>query len=101
MTAPRRVVAGAPNAAPPRRPEVRAPVPPPQRGTPVLTVDPIACDGHGLCAELLPEWIRVDDWGYPIVPREALPPELESLAARAVKACPTLALRLRTAGEDG
>jgi ferredoxin len=26
-------------------------------------VDPIACDGHGLCAELLPEHIRLDDWG--------------------------------------
>ena len=38
-----------------------------------LRVDPIACDGHGLCAELLPEWIRLDDWGFPIVDPRPLP----------------------------
>ena len=32
-----------------------------------LRVNPIACDAHGLCAELFPEWISLDDWGYPIV----------------------------------
>ncbi len=32
-----------------------------------LAVNPIACDGHGLCAELLPELIRLDDWGYPLI----------------------------------
>ncbi|TMF22102.1 MAG: ferredoxin [Chloroflexi bacterium] len=32
-----------------------------------LQVDRIRCDGHGLCAELLPEVIALDDWGYPIV----------------------------------
>ena len=32
-----------------------------------IRIDPIMCDGHGLCAELLPEHIRLDDWGYPIV----------------------------------
>ena len=32
-----------------------------------LRVDPIACDGHGLCAELFPERIRLDDWGFPIL----------------------------------
>jgi len=41
-----------------------------------LHVDPIACGGHRICAELLPEWIRLDDWGYPIVRRGAVPPEL-------------------------
>ena len=35
-----------------------------------LTVDPIACTGHGACAELLPEWIVLDDWGYPMVSEE-------------------------------
>ena len=30
-----------------------------------LKVDPIACDGHGLCAELLPELVTLDDWGFP------------------------------------
>ena len=59
-----------------------------------LRVDPIACTGHGICAELLPEMIRLDDWGYPIL--EALPiePEMLPLVRRTLNACPALALRL-------
>jgi ferredoxin len=59
-----------------------------------LQIDRIRCDGHGLCAELLPEWIRLDDWGYPIMKTGALPPTLLEHARRAVDACPVLALRL-------
>ncbi|MBV9007159.1 MAG: ferredoxin [Solirubrobacterales bacterium] len=59
-----------------------------------LRVNPIACEGHGLCVELLPELIRLDDWGYPILDDAAVPPELVGLARRAVDACPTLALIL-------
>jgi ferredoxin len=59
-----------------------------------LRVDPIACDGHGLCAELFPEGIELDDWGYPIVLDSAGRPELREHAERAVRACPALALRL-------
>ncbi|MFN8036169.1 MAG: ferredoxin [Acidimicrobiia bacterium] len=62
-----------------------------------LRVDPIRCDGAGLCAELLPELIRLDDWGYPVVTPAAVPPELLDLARRAVRACPVLALRLEEA----
>ena len=60
----------------------------------VLRVDPIACDGHGLCAELLPERVVLDDWGYPAVDGTPLPEELVGHARRAAQACPTLALRL-------
>jgi len=59
-----------------------------------LRVNPIACEGHALCAELLPERITLDEWGYPIVDSEPIPPQLEPLARRAVSACPTLALLL-------
>jgi ferredoxin len=59
-----------------------------------LGVDPIMCEGHGLCAELLPELIRLDDWGYPIIEVETVPPQLLGLARRAANACPTLALLL-------
>jgi ferredoxin len=59
-----------------------------------LRVNPIACTGHGICAELLPELIRLDEWGYPIMPAGFVPPELLPLARRAVRACPALALRL-------
>jgi ferredoxin len=59
-----------------------------------LRLDPIACDGRGLCAELLPELIRLDDWGYPIIEPGPVPKELEAHARRAVDACPLLALAL-------
>jgi ferredoxin len=57
-----------------------------------VRVNPIACNGSGLCAELLPERIRLDDWGFPIVDPAELTPELERHAERAVAACPTMAL---------
>ena len=59
-----------------------------------LTLDPIACEGRGLCLELLPELISSDDWGFPIVPGHAVPAALVPAARRAVAACPVLALRL-------
>ena len=60
----------------------------------VVRVNPVACDGSGLCAELLPERISLDDWGYPIVDETPLTPELVQHAQRAVDACPTMALLL-------
>jgi ferredoxin len=57
-----------------------------------LRVNPITCTGHGLCAELLPEAITLDEWGYPIV--SPVPDHLLPLARRAVTDCPTLALLL-------
>jgi ferredoxin len=59
-----------------------------------LRVNPIACEAHGLCVELLPELIRLDDWGYPILEQAEVSSELLGLANRAVDACPTLALIL-------
>ena len=65
-----------------------------------LRVDPIACDGHGLCAELFPEGIVLDDWGYPIVDPAPIPKPLLQHAKRAIDACPVLALRLERAAEQ-
>jgi ferredoxin len=62
-----------------------------------LHVNPIACEAHGLCVELLPELIRLDDWGYPIIDEPEVPLELMGLAQRAVDACPTLALLIEEA----
>ena len=59
-----------------------------------IVVNPITCVGHGICAELFPERITLDDWGYPIIDPRPLPPGLERHARTAVNACPTLALRL-------
>ena len=58
-----------------------------------LLVDPIACTGHGICAELLPELIRLDDWGYPIIEDKAIGRALMPDVERTIAACPTLALR--------
>ena len=54
----------------------------------------IACTGHGLCAELLPELVRLDGWGYPILDGSPVPDGLTALARRTVTACPALALKL-------
>jgi ferredoxin len=60
----------------------------------ILRVNPILCDAHGLCAELLPERIQLDEWGYPMIDETPISPTLEAYARRAVDACPVLALRL-------
>jgi ferredoxin len=60
-----------------------------------LRVDPTRCDGAGYCAEIVPEVVSLDDWGYPIVSRHPLEdPALLRLAERAVAQCPRLALAL-------
>jgi ferredoxin len=59
-----------------------------------LRVDWVACEAHGMCAELLPERITLDDWGYPIIDGRPIPADLEAHARRAADACPTLALAL-------
>jgi ferredoxin len=60
-----------------------------------VRVNPIACEAHGLCAELLPERITLDEWGYPVVDSTPLTAGLEKHAKRAVAACPRLALILQ------
>ena len=59
-----------------------------------LAIDRIACAGHGACAELLPELIELDEWGYPIVAAGPVPLRLLGHARRAAAACPALALHL-------
>jgi ferredoxin len=58
-----------------------------------LRVDWPACKAHGLCAEILPEVVSLDQWGFPIV-HEPVNRDLLDMARSTVKACPTLALRL-------
>jgi len=63
-----------------------------------LTIDPVACEGHGLCAALFPERIGLDEWGFPLLEEGRFSGPLTDLdhrsARAAVSACPTLALRL-------
>lgn len=60
-----------------------------------LEIDWTLCKGHGLCAELLPEHVELDEWGYPLVRGEGLPERTEKRARRAERDCPALALKLR------
>ena len=65
-----------------------------------LRVNPTLCTGYGYCAEIVPELIAVDDWGYPIVSRQTIDDErLLSLARRAVATCPRLALMVEETAE--
>ena len=63
-----------------------------------LHLDPTLCDAHGFCAELLPELIHLDEWGYPVFTVGGLvtdiPGDLVGEAKRAVTACPVGALKL-------
>jgi ferredoxin len=81
-----------------------------------LTIDWTACDGRGLCSDLLPELLQPDPWGFPqpadsveaATPSAsgaarrrpapgtlaAVPDHLAPHARRAVHLCPRLALRL-------
>lgn len=62
-------------------------------GDSVLRVDWPQCRARGLCAELLPERILLDEWGYPVV-LGPVPDDERALAREAVTACPRRALRL-------
>jgi len=60
-----------------------------------IVIDPVACDAYGYCAELLPEAITLDEWGYPVVDATPLPAELVAAAKRAVRDCPRRAVMLQ------
>jgi ferredoxin len=59
-----------------------------------LTVDWIKCDGYGLCGDLVPDVIGLDDWRYPIIDDEPIDRRRLSDVQRAVDCCPMKALRL-------
>ncbi len=58
-----------------------------------LLIDPVACDGVGMCAHLAPSLIELDPWGYPVIPTETVDGADARAAGRAVRGCPKLALR--------
>jgi ferredoxin len=62
--------------------------------TQMVSVDPIACEAYGYCAELLGEIITLDEWGYPIVRDGSVPRSLISMAKKAARDCPRRALLL-------
>jgi ferredoxin len=62
-----------------------------------ITIDPIACNAYGYCAELLPESITLDEWGYPILDNQPVAAELMAAAKRAARDCPRRAIALTKA----
>jgi ferredoxin len=60
----------------------------------VIKVDPVTCEAYGYCAELLPELVSLDEWGYPVVAGGPVPAQLVELARRAAKECPRRAFLL-------
>lgn len=64
-----------------------------------LRVDPVACDAFGHCAELVPELVGLDEWGYPVVEDRACRPHEVGSAELAVKSCPRRALFMEAVAE--
>lgn len=65
-----------------------------------LTLDPTACRGVGMCAYAAAGLVRLDSWGYPILPRTPLDDGETAAANRAARACPHRALSVREVGRD-
>jgi ferredoxin len=63
-----------------------------------LVLNPILCDGRGLCQEAAPDLIELDEWGYPLMRggglRIRLSRDDEQQARAAVQSCPKLALHI-------
>ncbi|MDQ8700998.1 NADH-ubiquinone oxidoreductase-F iron-sulfur binding region domain-containing protein [Streptomyces sp. LHD-70] len=65
-----------------------------------LAVDWTLCEGHGLCADVVPELIRLGPDGFPAVADASVPLQLRGRAQRAVRRCPALALRLERSAPE-
>ncbi|WP_433325584.1 ferredoxin [Spirillospora sp. CA-294931] len=72
------------------------PLPVPTGDEGQVAIDWSRCDGHGLCAYLVPELIQLDRYGFPVVLGTDIPPWMERDVQRAVAMCPALALRVIT-----
>ena len=59
-----------------------------------LAIDWTRCDGHGLCAQLLPARIALDEWGFPLISNAPVRSDERAQVRRAIGVCPALALRL-------
>jgi ferredoxin len=62
-----------------------------------LTVDWTRCAGHSLCGHLVPDLVRLDENGFPVISNGAVPRRLLPDAREAIEMCPALALRMHNA----
>jgi ferredoxin len=66
-----------------------------------IFVDWTLCQGHGLCADIVPELIRINPDGYPSVADAVVPTHMRGRAQRAVRRCPALAMRIEQVSDPG
>lgn len=59
-----------------------------------LSVDRSRCAGHGLCGMLVPDLIRLDSSGYPVISDSPVETWLLGGLKQAIEMCPALALTL-------
>ena len=63
-----------------------------------LVLNPVLCEGRGMCRDAAPDLIELDEWGFPLLPGGRLRADLsrrQLTAARdATEACPALALHI-------
>jgi len=60
-----------------------------------LEIDWTRCEAHGLCAQVLPNVITLDEWGYPMIVQHKRSHDDDlTEQRRAVGVCPALALRV-------
>lgn len=62
---------------------------------PRLVVDPVACDGIGICAHLAPGLVELDRWGFPITTQTPLDSADLREAKAAVSGCPRRAMLIK------
>lgn len=59
-----------------------------------LTVDRARCEGHGMCEQVAPGLLHLDDHGELVIDQEAVPSDGAGEAEDAVHVCPVAALAL-------
>ena len=64
-----------------------------------LVVDPVRCEGVGVCAHAGRRVVDLDEWGFPVVPDADLAGADARAARAAARACPRRALLLVTGGQ--
>jgi len=60
-----------------------------------VVVEMDRCAGHGMCLLLLPDQVRLDRWGFPVLAPQPLRERRQVRnAKRAARACPRRAIRV-------
>ena len=64
-----------------------------------LSVDRARCEGHGMCEQVAPGLIHLDDNAEPVFDLDDMEAALRPLAELAVQSCPVAALNICSASQ--